>query len=106
MRFFIPGIDDLDEAERFYVILGVLAAGRTGPLSRRRIRSIIFSRGRELHTATVGEADTSTGLPCVAIFEAARGGLCAIYTEGAISQTGHLVGPPHHVEAFDDVAAP
>ena len=103
MRFFIPGIDDPGEAERFYAILRVIAAGRTGPLSPRRIRSVTFSRGRQLHTAAVGEDDTSTGLPCVAIFEAARGGLCAVYSEGVLSQTGHLVGPPHHVEVFEDV---
>jgi hypothetical protein len=103
MRFFIPGITELGEAERFYAILRVIAAGKVGPISDRRIYSITFSRGRALHSATVGEADTSSGRACVAIFEAARGGLCAIYTEGLISQNGQLVGPPHHVECFDAV---
>ena len=105
MRFFIPGIDDPGEAERFYAILKVIAAGRCGPVSNRRIYSITFSRGRQLHTATVGEDDSSSGRPCVVIFEAARGGLCAIYTEGVLSQTGHLVGPPLHVEVFEDEGA-
>jgi hypothetical protein len=101
VKFFVPGLEDPDEAERFYVILRVLAAGRAGRLSERRIYSVTFSRGRELHSATVGELDTASGLPCVAIFEAARGGLYSIYTEGPISRTGHLVGPVHHVEPFE-----
>jgi hypothetical protein len=101
VKFFVPGLEDPGEVERFYAILRVLAAGKAGRLSERRIYSITFTRGRELHTATIGEADTSTGLPCVAIFEAARGGLYTIYTEGPINRTGHLVGPVHHVETFE-----
>jgi hypothetical protein len=101
MKFFVPGLTDAGEAERFYAILRVIAAGKAGPLSDRRIYSVTFSRGRALHSATVGEADTSTGLACVVIFEAARSGLYGVYTEGPISQTGRLVGPALHVEVFD-----
>ena len=101
MKFFVPGVAEPQEAERFYEILKVIAAGRNGPVSPRRIYSITFTRGRQLHTATVGEDDTSTGLACVTIFEAARGGLYSIFTEGPLSRGGYLVGPALHVEVFD-----
>ena len=102
MKFFVPGLADPQEAERFHAILRVIAAGRAGPLSARRIYSISLTRGRALQTATVGEIDTSSGLSCVMIFEAARGGLYSIFTEGPIGRNGHLVGPVLHVEAFDE----
>jgi hypothetical protein len=100
MKFFVPGLPDPAEAERFYAILRIIAAGRHGPLSARRIHSITYSRGGALHTATVGEADTASLAPCVVIFEAAKGGLCFVYTEGPIVRTGLLVAPLH-VEPFE-----
>jgi hypothetical protein len=103
MKFFVPGLADAGEAERFYAILRVIAAGRHGPLSARRIHSITYSRGRALHTATVGEADTASMAGCAVIFEAAKGGLCFLYTEGPIAQTGQLIAPLH-VEPFEDFA--
>ena len=102
MKFFVPDVAEPDEAERFHAILKVIAAGRVGPLSARRIYSITFNRGRALQTATVGEIDTVSGLRCVMIFEAARGGLYSIFTEGPIGRNGQLVGPVLHVEAFDE----
>ena len=102
MKFFVPGVAHPDEAERVYTILKVLAAGRGGPVSPRRIASISFSRGRHDHSATVGGMDTTSGLPCVAIFEAARGSLYTVYTEGPLSHGGLLVTAPYHVEAFED----
>ena len=102
MKFFVPGLTDPQDAERFHTILRVIAAGRAGPLSARRIYSITFSRGRTLQTATVGEIDTTSGLACVMIFEAARGGLYSIYTEGPLGRNGHLAGPVLHVEAFGE----
>ena len=75
---------------------------RFGP---RRIHSILFTQGRQAHSATVGGQDTSSGQRCVAIFEAARGGLYSVYAEGALSRTGYLVSAPRHVEAFDDEAS-
>jgi hypothetical protein len=101
VKFFIPGVAHPEEAERFYTILRTLAAAKTGPISARRILSISYSRGRHAHSATVGGEDTASGLPCVAIFEAARGALYFIYTEGRISGSGHMAASPYHVEVFD-----
>jgi hypothetical protein len=101
VKFFVPGLEDPAEAESFYAILRAVASARHGAVSGRRICEILFSRGRQAHGARVGEADTVSGLPCVAIFEAARGGLYFIYAEGPISRTGHPVAAPHYVEAFD-----
>lgn len=104
MNFFVPGLADPAEAERFYAILRVIAAGRHGPLSSRRVRSVTYARGGSLHTASVGEDDSGSMAPCVVIFEAAKGGLCFIYTEGPIARSGHLVAPMH-VEPFDEAEA-
>jgi hypothetical protein len=101
LKFFVPGVDHPDEAERFYAILKAVASARGGAVSDRRIASISFSRGRQDHSATVGGDDTSTGLPCVAIFESRRGGIYSVYTEGPLSRSGHLVTAPYHVESFD-----
>lgn len=101
MKFFVPGVDHPDEAERVYAILKALASARNGAVSERRIASLSFSRGRQDHSATVGGDDTASGLPCVAIFEARRGGLYFVYTEGPLSRTGQPVTAPYHVEAFD-----
>jgi hypothetical protein len=100
MKFFFPGVDDPDQAERAYAILRALAAARHGALSPRRIFSIAFNRGRHAHAATVGAEDTASGRPCVAIFEAARGAIYTVYPEGRLSN-GHLVSAPYLVEPFD-----
>jgi hypothetical protein len=105
VKFFVPGVEHPEEAERFYTILKTLATAKAGPVSARRIYSISYSRGRQAHSATVSGEDTASGLPCVAIFEGARGGIYFIYTEGRISGSGHMAASPYHVEVFDDEGA-
>ena len=101
MRFFVPGVDDPAEAEAFHTVLRRLAIEAHGQLSERRVYSLAFARGGALHTATVGEPDTATGAPCVAIFEGARRGLYFVYVEGPVRGNGHLVTAPMIVECFE-----
>lgn len=101
MKFFVPGVEDPREAEAFHSFLRRLAAEAHGRTTERRIYSVTYARRGELHSATVGEPDLLTGLPCVAIFEGAGGsGLYYVYVEGPIRGNGHLVSSPLIVEDF------
>ena len=106
MRFFIPNIESIEEAEKQYRTTKRVIEYHFGPVLETRIRSIRFHENGETIRAIVGEREPSKRREIViAIFELKRKSsyLVCTPTRGMLRGLPFLVEKVEvrHVEQFD-----
>jgi hypothetical protein len=101
MKFFIPQVDDKNEAEKFYNDMKTFAKDNLQwEITERRIFKIKYEHGSKRHNAEVGDYDTMTGEIVLAIFESQSYLICTP-NRGGLKGTPILAGSPFSVTDFE-----
>jgi hypothetical protein len=70
MKFFLPGIESVEETRLVYEFLRMSAQGVTLRITERKVYNILYKRMDKLYRVKVGSADPIRGEIVIAIMEA------------------------------------
>jgi hypothetical protein len=104
MKFFVPAIDNSEEAENRYqgIRKFLVQVQPTGTISDRRVRSITFHDRKKLVDAVVGKQEPWEGMETVvAIFESTTAYLVCTKSRGARRGMPYLAGRKEVVASED-----
>jgi hypothetical protein len=104
MKFFVPGIDNSQEAENRYqgIKKFLVQVQPTGTISERRVRSITFHDRKKLVNAVVGKQEPWEGMEIVvAIFESTTAYLICTKSRGVRRGIPYIAGRNEVVASED-----
>ena len=93
MKFFIPNIDDLFQAERIYDAIKKYNFKLSGwEIKNRRIYSLSYTHKNRKHTSTVGEIEPDIGEPVIAILENSKMFIVCTQNRGVVNDVPLSIG--------------